>query len=396
MSLINQMLKELDARSSEVTSMSEAYGGQIRAVAKQKRIHPAWWLALTLSVVLIGLLVWILVRPPVPLQTAADPHLPLKVDFNLDLPHQPALSRPTVSGGTTAQVVSALPNAVETVPKAISSDLSAEPISPTKINAAVPVPSDLIKPEILLPKQETSDRPSRQKSPVTVPENSKPSVTAKAVSETDVVTTSDTTMPVSFNKQVKELTPQQRAENEYRKAVLLMQQNKSAEAAVVLEQTLQLDARHIAARQALIGILLDGKQQDDAIQRAREGIALDPAQAGLAIILARLQIEKGELPSAIATLERSLPYGAERADYRAFLGALLQRDGKHKQASEQYLLALKKAPQNGLWWMGLGISFQAEKRVAEAQEAYKRAKATNTLSPELLAFVEERLGELRR
>lgn len=396
MSLINQMLKELDARSSEVTSMSEAYGGQIRAVAKPKRIHPAWWLALTLSVVLIGLLVWILVRSPVPPQTAAGPQLPLKVDFDLDLPHQPASERPTVSGGTTAQVVSALPKAVEAVPKSISSDLSAEPISPTKINAAVPVPSALIDSEILLPKQGASDRPLKQKFPLVVPENAKPSATAKAVGETDVVTTSDTTMPVSFKKQVKELTPQQRAENEYRKAVLLMQQNKSAEAAVVLEQTLQLDARHIAARQALIGILLDGKQQDDAIQQAREGVALDPTQAGLAMILARLQVEKGELPSAIATLERSLPYGAERADYRAFLGALLQRDGKHKQASEQYWLALQKAPQNGLWWMGLGISFQAEKRVAEAQEAYKRAKATNTLSPELLAFVEERLGELRR
>lgn len=395
MSLINQMLKELDARSSEVTSISEAYGGQIRAVAKRKRIHPAWWLALTLSVALIGLLAWISIRSPIPPQTAPGPQLPLKVDFDLDMPHQPALEHPTEASRRTMQVVSALPNAAESVPKAVASDLSAEPIAPMRTNAEVPVPSDLIKPEILLSKQGPSDHPSKQKSPVTIPENSQSSPSAKVMRETDFVTPSNMTAPTSFNKQVKELTPQQRAENEYRKAVLLMQQNKLAEAAIVLEQTLQLDARHIAARQALIGILLDGKQQDEAIQRAREGIAQDPAQTGLAMILARLQVEKGELPSAIATLERSLPYGAERADYRAFLGALLQRDGKHKQASEQYLLALQKVPQNGLWWMGLGISFQAEKRAAEAQEAYKRAKATNTLSPELLAFVEDRLGELR-
>jgi MSHA biogenesis protein MshN len=46
--------------------------------------------------------------------------------------------------------------------------------------------------------------------------------------------------------------------------------------------------------------------------------------------------------------------------------------------------------------MGLGISLQAEKRNAEALEAFQKAKAVGTLSAELQAFVERRLGQLSR
>ena len=118
------------------------------------------------------------------------------------------------------------------------------------------------------------------------------------------------------------------------------------------------------------------------------------------MILARLQVEKGELRPALDTLQYSLPFAANRADYQAFLAALLQRDKRHKEAADHYLIALRVAPQNGpqagLWWMGLGISLQAENRVAEAQDAYSRAKASNTLSAELQSYVDQKLSQLPR
>jgi MSHA biogenesis protein MshN len=46
--------------------------------------------------------------------------------------------------------------------------------------------------------------------------------------------------------------------------------------------------------------------------------------------------------------------------------------------------------------MGLGMSLQAEKRNAEALEAFQRARASGTLSVELQAFVERRLQMLAR
>jgi MSHA biogenesis protein MshN len=153
---------------------------------------------------------------------------------------------------------------------------------------------------------------------------------------------------------------------------------------------------HAAARQTLIGILLENKHKDGAIRRAKEGLALDAAQPGLAMILARLELEKGELQSAIETLERSLPYAVDRADYQAFLAALLQRAERHKEAVEHYFIALQKVPQNGVWWMGVAISLQADRRKPEAIEAFKRAKSTNSLSPELVDFVNAQLAQLQQ
>jgi MSHA biogenesis protein MshN len=112
-------------------------------------------------------------------------------------------------------------------------------------------------------------------------------------------------------------------------------------------------------------------------------------------MLARLQVEKGELKPAIDTLQRTLQSAGDRADYQAFLAALYQRDGRHKEAVDMYVAALRKAPQNGLWWMGMGISLQADNRLQEARDAFGRARAANSLSPELLAFVEQKLAQLR-
>jgi MSHA biogenesis protein MshN len=44
--------------------------------------------------------------------------------------------------------------------------------------------------------------------------------------------------------------------------------------------------------------------------------------------------------------------------------------------------------------MGMGISLLAEKRLPEAQEAYKRAVRSDNLSPELRNFVEQRLNQI--
>jgi hypothetical protein len=45
--------------------------------------------------------------------------------------------------------------------------------------------------------------------------------------------------------------------------------------------------------------------------------------------------------------------------------------------------------------MGLGISLQAAGRLADAQEALRRASASDNLGPELLAFVEQRLRQMQ-
>jgi MSHA biogenesis protein MshN len=48
-----------------------------------------------------------------------------------------------------------------------------------------------------------------------------------------------------------------------------------------------------------------------------------------------------------------------------------------------------------VWWLGLGMSLQATNRPAAAQEAYRQARATGTLQPDLAALAEQRLKQLQ-
>ena len=120
--------------------------------------------------------------------------------------------------------------------------------------------------------------------------------------------------------------------------------------------------------------------------------SLDPRQANMAMLLARLQLEHGG--NALETLQRSLPYAESNADFRALMAGVLQRANRHQDAAEHYQAALRLQPANGVWWMGMGISLQADKRNAEAKAAFQRARDSGNLSAELQGFVERRLQQL--
>jgi MSHA biogenesis protein MshN len=200
---------------------------------------------------------------------------------------------------------------------------------------------------------------------------------------------------VPATNQLKKVSPQQQAENEFRKAYLLAQQGQLKEAADGYQLALHLDPGHVLAREALVSVLQESKRNIDAENVLKEALTLDEKQTHYAMLLARLQVERNAIPFALETLEKSLPYAERMADYQAFMAALMQRQGRHKDAIPYYQKALQLTPASGLWLMGLGISLQAESRKDEALDIYKRAIETRSLSPELQAFVEQKIKEIK-
>jgi MSHA biogenesis protein MshN len=198
----------------------------------------------------------------------------------------------------------------------------------------------------------------------------------------------------AIDKTVRQLSPQQQAENGFRKAVALMQQGRVAEAIEGLNATLQLDPGHVAARQTLAALLVETKRIPEAQAVLEEGVRAAPEDPRLAMALARIQVERGAWEPALATLERAQARAANDPDYQGFMGSVLQRLSRHREAIDHYLAAIRLSPESGLWLVGAGISLQADDRRADAREAFQRAKATNTLSPELVAFVDQRLHQL--
>lgn len=186
----------------------------------------------------------------------------------------------------------------------------------------------------------------------------------------------------------------QGAEGYYRRALLVLDDGRVTEAIATLQTGLRIDPGHEPSRQTLVGLLIEAKRLDEAVRQLQTALTLDARQPSMAMLLARLQVERGE--DAIATLTRTLPYAEGNGEYHAFLAGVLARAARQREAAEHYGAALRADPHNGVWWMGLGLALQAEKRDADAATAFGQARASGTLSAELQGFVERRLRQLGR
>lgn len=355
MSLINTMLKDLDARAGQPGAAP--LPADVRPVTAPERRGPVLRAALVggaLLAVGAGVVGW------KTMQMAPTP---------APMPAPAVLAVAPVAARTA--VVVDLP--------------AAAPVQVVDVAPAAPVPAPMPAPE---PEPEPAPAPpARPVAPVSKPPVVKPAPRTVSVAKT----ASAAPAPPAAGRTA---TPSQRAENAYRRALGVLEDGRVTEAIATLQAGLQIDPRHEAARQTLVGLLIEAGRPDDAMRQLQAALAIDARQPALAMLLARLQLERGG--PAIETLTRTLPYAAGNGEYHAFLAGVLQREGRAHEAAEHYQAALRRSPGNGVWWMGLGIALQADKRDAEALAAFTRAQASGSLSPELQGFVERRLGQLGR
>ena len=342
MSLINQVLNDLDKRGAAKASAGDA---TIRVVPTQPK--SSLWLYIILSILLVGIIttVWMITRKPwfkVQPVALVDP---LPVAKVLTITH-PAISSELQTPFSDVRLFSSETQQPHPNPMKVR----VKPVSSVVLESALASQALL---NLHPPRAEVT------------------------------------------NKQLKKETPQQQAENEFRKAYLLAQQGQWADAASGYRMALSLDPTHVMAREALVAVLQESKHYPEAESVLKEALVLDIKQTHFAMLLARLQVERNEVALALETLEKTLPYAERMADYQAFIAALFQRQGQHKEAIAYYQKALEMSPVSVLWLMGLGISMQADHQNEAALETYKRAIDSRSLSPELQAFVEQRIKEIK-
>ncbi|MBZ0105772.1 MAG: tetratricopeptide repeat protein [Sulfuricella denitrificans] len=359
MSLINQMLQELEQRKADTGTTA----AQVRAVGSTRRsAYVSWgWGLLLLLAGAAGGIYWEVSKPVDKTSQQVQP--PAKVS-------EPVASTPVPA---PEPVEDNTPSVLQ-----LAANLSFLPSTPpAEHEEKKPLPAATMP-----PKQEARSTPVVEKPQAGVTETKIKAVQTAPLSATDI------------NKEIRQLNPQQRAENAYRQAYASLQQGRLGEAEESLRQALQYDPRHAAARQALAALLIESRLLGRAEQLLQQGLELQPGNVGYAMTLARIQVERNDVAAALSTLQRNAPAG-ENAEYHGFLAALLQRGDHHKEAIDHYLAALRSNPASGPWLIGLGISLQADGQSAKAAEIFRRARQGGGLSPELQAFAEQRLKQLQ-
>lgn len=397
MSLINQVLQDLEKRHASESELN-ALPHHVRAVGRPRSPIRAYVVAVFAAAVLVAVVFFIYGSrramendaPQIVSKPIAQP-LPAPV-LAPKLPDAPPVAEPAAQTAAFSPVSRLSDELNLDAPLWVRKEKSAAVGRSVKPGAASPLPEIVTAP---LPQAEKPQAPVMETLPTaeTATKPTAPATERVTPPPPEPIAVAEST-PAAIDKQMREVAPSERAEIAFRKGATQIQEGRANAAELDFRDALRQDPSHGGARQALLGLLLDSGRNNEAEQLMRQALEINPRQPRHAMVLARLEVERGEVAGAINTMVGALPYVQSDPDFHAFLAALLQREQRHREAVDYYRVALRGVPGNGVWTMGLGISLRAANQSAEAREAFQRSIESRQLTPELQSFVERQLREL--
>lgn len=352
MSIINQALRDLDARKTPSAPVQHLLAGTASPSRQKQSILIAGGVLIAL---LAGLIGWFMRSPESVTPTSTV--VPL-------VKQEAARS----VGSVPVEVPELVPIAVPSPPVPSAVPLQALQTSPH--------PGKLLKP----------DRPAVALSPVK-------SAGERLIQPLSLKIADVAMRSPEIRKEINKPSADEEADERYRKAVALIQKGRENQARPLLEESISLSPGHVAARQMLATLLNESGNNREAEAVLREGRAQNPEVVWFSLNLARLLATRGDLEGAAAILQSGLNGRGVNAEYHATLAALSGRLKQHAEAAHQYELALKQQPAQATWWMGLGLAMAAQGKTEDARAAYSRALAVGALPENLEGFVRARLAE---
>lgn len=128
----------------------------------------------------------------------------------------------------------------------------------------------------------------------------------------------------------------------------------------------------------------------EALQLAEHSAPQDTAVlALLAREQARFELALGRPAAALALLTRLEPALAGQADLWAVRGNAAQRLGRHAESVQAYQQALRLRPDEPRWLLGAAVSMAAQGQPDAAAQQVERARALGPVSPEVLDYLRQ-------
>ncbi len=183
--------------------------------------------------------------------------------------------------------------------------------------------------------------------------------------------------------------------DQYQKALQLSTAGRNRDAMKALTSILIANPEYAPARESLALLLIAQGNMVQASQVIQIGLRQRPFYPAYIQLKARILVDEGKINKALYLLQMAPPLLTANPDYHAFIAALYQRQGHSLLAEKLYEQLLAVQPNNGKWWMGLGIALENMGKPTLAMEAYVKASASDYLSPELKIYAESRVHTLQ-
>lgn len=214
------------------------------------------------------------------------------------------------------------------------------------------------------------------------------------VFDTSASTTAGAANPM--NRVQREMSLQDRD----RQAVQYSLQQWSSGQRLAALQTLDLFAYENpeahGARETLAKLLMQQGEPERAMQAVELGLSIAPNNNAYKKIKARLDIEQGRAAEALKLLSASPPTVEADTEFHDLMATAFLTTQQYDFASVTYQALLQQNSAEGRWWYGLAASYDARGRAQDAASAYERALQQINLSPSLRQASQARLQLIRQ
>ncbi|GLT15069.1 tetratricopeptide repeat protein [Vibrio algivorus] len=385
MSTINNALSKLAEQQSaqnESATVPNTAGSLVRAkVAPVKSSRLVWAIGgFTLS---LGLGAWAVSSAPNPIQTS------VMVQNDTQLAQPATLASIPTMPSNTSKVVEPVYATIYEVPKvAVAPSPAPQAVQSTSKTIAV------MKPVTTKPVIAEVNTPAQSSTPLRSVASAKPS-------NDGLLLASNSTQPTvtqeanesSMQVQHVELTHRQMADKAIERANKALESNDFEGASAEFQTALRYVPEDENTRRKLAALYYGNNQVRKSAELLEEGIRINKNSTALRMSLAGILLKEEQPEAALSSLGY-LPDDVTDK-YLAMRAALAQKLKNNEWALQSYQMLSQRDPENGRWWLGLGIQQERSAQLKEAKESYTKALTMVGLSSQSQAFIRDRINVLK-
>jgi MSHA biogenesis protein MshN len=204
----------------------------------------------------------------------------------------------------------------------------------------------------------------------------------------------DLTSPM--NRVPREMSLQDRDRQAVQQALQQWSSGQRLQALQTLDRFAYENPEAHGSRETLAKLLIQQGEPERAMQAVELGLSIAPGNNAYKKIKARLDIEQGRAEQALQMLLASPPPVQADTEFHDLMATAFLSTQQYDFATATYQSLLQQNAAEGRWWYGLAASFDARGQSQDAAVAYERALQQVNLSPSLRQASQTRLQLIRQ
>jgi len=169
--------------------------------------------------------------------------------------------------------------------------------------------------------------------------------------------------------------------------------NEISKAEQLFEEILIIEPEHKLARKKLAALWFGRKSYTQAVNLLSQGIAIYRHDGEFRLLKARIHLSQGQHEAAFYTLKPLATF--EQEEYQVTLANIAQKIEQYSDAISAYQVLIKMQPYSGRWHLGLAIVYDKNSQFPLAVNEYALALTKTDLSASSAKFAQQRMQALR-